>query len=141
MKFTRKYHRSLTLTNGHAATARNQIMGMKAMSDNDLIRRAVVLDILDLAEHDAEERDWRSGANEIAKLRRFLVAIPAATPTLAEVQAVPEVRALVEAARPFAYEIDAPVMADDRTISVRVTIGDNRRLRAALAPFTKGGGV
>ena len=40
---------------------------------------------------------------------------------------------LVKAAEPFAYEIDAPAMEDDRSITVRVTIGDHRRLRAALA--------
>ena len=47
------------------------------MSDDDMIRRGAVLDILDLAEHDAEERDWRSGANEIAALRKRVTAIPA----------------------------------------------------------------
>ncbi len=49
---------------------------------NDLIRRGVVLDRLDLAEHDAEERDWRSGANEIARLRKYVNAIPAVQPTV-----------------------------------------------------------
>ena len=45
---------------------------------SDLIRREDALEILRLAEHDAEERDWRSGANEIAKLERRINALPAA---------------------------------------------------------------
>jgi hypothetical protein len=48
------------------------------------------------------------------------------------------VDALVKAAEPFAYEIDAPAMEDDRSITVRVTIGDHRRLRAALAAIREG---
>jgi len=47
------------------------------MGDDDMIRRGSVLERLDLAEHDAEERDWRSGANEIARLRKYVAAIPA----------------------------------------------------------------
>lgn len=63
------------------------------MSDNDLIRRGQVLERLELAEHDAEERDWRSGANEIARLRKYVAAIPAVQPTVS-----PDVAALVDAA-------------------------------------------
>lgn len=50
------------------------------MTNDDLIRRGVVIDRLDLAEHDAEERDWRSGANEIARPRKYVAALPAVTP-------------------------------------------------------------
>lgn len=56
------------------------------MNDDDLIRRGEVLERLSLAEHDAEERDWRSGANEIARLRRYVEALPAVTlPDVAKV--------------------------------------------------------
>lgn len=48
----------------------------------DLIRREDALAILDLAEHDAEERDWRSGANEIARLIQRVRSI-AASPEVA----------------------------------------------------------
>jgi len=53
------------------------------MSDNDLIWRGSVLERLDLAEYEAEERDWRSGANEITRIRKFVAAIPAVTPAVA----------------------------------------------------------
>jgi len=43
----------------------------------DMIDRDAVLERLELAEHDAEERDWRSGANEIARLRKYVAALPA----------------------------------------------------------------
>jgi len=48
-------------------------------NQNDMIHRGSVLERLELAEHDAEERDWRSGANEIARLRRCIAALPAVT--------------------------------------------------------------
>ena len=72
------------------------------MTNDDLIRRGVVIDRLDLAEHDAEERDWRSGANEIARLRKYVAALPAIDPTPVkpvEALQVPKVQALVEAVR------------------------------------------
>ena len=71
-------------------------------------------------------------------------------PTLAAAQAAAEadyrarigaaldlekVEKLVEAAEPFAYEIDAPAMADDRPISMHIVIGQHRALVAALAAF------
>ena len=48
---------------------------------SDLIRREDALAVLDLAEHDAEERDWRSGANAFATLARgFRASAALATP-------------------------------------------------------------
>lgn len=47
------------------------------MSNNDLIRLGDVMELLDLAEHDAEERNWRSGANEMRRLRNYVAALPA----------------------------------------------------------------
>ena len=47
------------------------------MTEEDLIRRGSVVERLDLAEHDAEERDWRSGANELARIRKYVTALPA----------------------------------------------------------------
>ena len=44
----------------------------------DMINRKHLLDFLDLAEHDAEERDWRDGANEIARIRKYVAALPPA---------------------------------------------------------------
>lgn len=68
------------------------------MTNDDLIRRGVVIDLIDLAEHDAEERDWRSGANEIARLRKYVAALPAVTPqpTIAAALDLPEIAALVD---------------------------------------------
>lgn len=43
----------------------------------DLIDRKAVLDYLDIRNHDAEERDWRSGANEISRIRAAIAALPA----------------------------------------------------------------
>ena len=58
------------------------------MTEEDLIRRGSVVERLDLAEHDAEERDWRSGANELARIRKYVTALPAVQPApVAEVTA------------------------------------------------------
>lgn len=59
----------------------------------DLIRREDALAILDLAEHDAEERDWRSGANEIARLIQRVRSIPA-SPEVAKLVADAEARGM-----------------------------------------------
>lgn len=59
----------------------------------DLIRREDALAILDLAEHDAEERDWRSGANEIARLIQRVRSIPT-SPEVADAEARGMERAL-----------------------------------------------
>lgn len=58
------------------------------MSDDDLIRRGSVLERLELSEHDAEERDWRSGANEIARLRKYIAALPAHPAPVEDARAV-----------------------------------------------------
>jgi hypothetical protein len=67
---------------------------------------------------------------------------------LVDALAVPEVRALVEAVAPFAAcadELDAETASggrewpDDEWAKFRLLVGDYRRARAALAPFTKGG--
>ncbi len=111
------------------------------MSDDDMIRRGDALASI-YGDRDGWTRDAISD-------------IPAATPTLADALAVPEVRALVEALRvnlTFSEKIAevADIDLDETALSVLIqprgeTVG--RRTwagvigegYAALAPFTKGG--
>lgn len=93
----------------------------------DLIRREDALAILDLAEHDAEERDWRSGANEIARLIQRVRSIPA-SPEVADA----ETRGMERAA-----EICAG-LADQVSDAALTGLPEQARLRESMeAAFTK----
>jgi hypothetical protein len=47
------------------------------MSNDDLILRGSVLERLELVEHDDDGRDCRSGASELARIRKYIEALPA----------------------------------------------------------------
>lgn len=91
----------------------------------DLIDRKAVMDYLDLREHDATERDWRSGANEISRIRAAIAALEPA-------EAI-GVEALVKAGREQALREATNVIAsylaawDDRDIngsSIKLVMDD-----------------
>ena len=86
----------------------------------DMINRKHLLDFLDLAEHDAEERDWRDGANEIARIRKYVAALPPADDA---------VEALVKAAEAVICQADRMLIPDDAEYAA---------LRAALAAIRGG---
>lgn len=81
------------------------------MTDDDLIRRGSVVERLDLAEHDAEERDWRSGANELARIRKYVTALPAVQP--APVAAEAKVAELTADLNALRVEAEKAFGADD----------------------------
>lgn len=106
------------------------------MTNDDLIRRGMVIDRLDLAEHDAEERDWRSGANEIARLRKYVAALPAVTPqpTIAAALALPEIAAAEAAAYEQAVAVAGLMRdnADAAAVKAEAVMAERDDLRAKL---------